>query len=120
VLHEIRPNKIVRPGLVYLAQQWGYDSSPRLDIEWVVEGTENMPHDPKRTGTRPEYGVWTEPKGYRDYGTIKRKGYEHVIVYRVASERVPAILGLDKGWQEIGRGSAYSYITQMVAKGSQG
>lgn len=113
-------SKRVRPGLVQFVRNYGYEKRPSTETVWIIEGTETLlefPHHKRYDDVpHPEYGVYTSPTGINEYGTIKRKGYEHVIVYRISRRDTQRVLALGNGWKEIGWGNAYSYVTQMVPK----
>lgn len=114
-------SKRVRPGLVQFVRNYGYPSRPITETVWIIEGTEALLEFPRNTvhdasNPHPEYGIYAPSTGINEYGTIELKGYENVIVYRVALSDVSRLLGLNRGWKQIGRGDAYAYVTQMVLK----
>jgi hypothetical protein len=115
-------NNRVRPGLVQFEQKQGWEGSNlTTETVWIFDGTQDLlafPRTDNGDKTDAEGRRYFAPRGICDYGTIKAKGYEHVIVYRCSANDTRRLLELDKGWICAGRGSAYDYVTQMVPKGS--
>lgn len=112
----MRTNKTghqVRPGLVRLEQRCGWLSHSITETTWIFEGTEEMLTHPEHTAPAspcPKWGAWTPRLGILEYGTIKVKGREDVITYRVGMRDAKRLEPL--GWMVIGRGMYYAYVSR--------